>query len=483
MTENQIEKLERIKSLFESGTISKEEMEKLKNDILSNQNTHKLSSSLKVGIKRKYLFILGCILLLISVVLIFLNKYKLAFSDEQKNDLTELGLKGNVKSVLIKHDGQFYEANGFNKEGFLLYRKQGYSAEFTMNYKRDSDNKLNEIEAVRFATDGKTIDRNKTKYYYDSKNKLKKVEEYPFGMNKNTQNYIYNSRGILSEIVFKYSDGSISQKIKFKYDKNDSIIDKIDTRFEEYGIFVSRNSFSYDIEGRIIKDVEFNTNDESTIVHKYEYVYDKNGRKIEKIYSDNGGLVSRNKYIYNESGNLISEKYVYGDGIEILTEYTYDEHSNWIRKNIVDEDGTVTIETRIIQYYSDDELKSNNYFDFNSEFKNMSAPSQVIVEAENELLSYGEIRGRLIGGNSLMVERELGEPAYKTDATSFIEDKYSMSLPIGLYDLCLSYQVYLYESYFGESQHLLVILSNDGKVTNVMPEADVQDVKDICCCD
>ena len=37
MTENQIEKLERIKSLFESGTISKEEMENLKNGILSNQ--------------------------------------------------------------------------------------------------------------------------------------------------------------------------------------------------------------------------------------------------------------------------------------------------------------------------------------------------------------------------------------------------------------------------------------------------------------
>ena len=34
MSENQIEQLEKLKSLYESGTISKEEMEKLKKDIL-----------------------------------------------------------------------------------------------------------------------------------------------------------------------------------------------------------------------------------------------------------------------------------------------------------------------------------------------------------------------------------------------------------------------------------------------------------------
>lgn len=482
MTENQIKKLERIKSLYESGTISKEEMEKLKNDVLANHEKNTSSSSANKSIKRKYIIISIGLLLLVSIVFIFQYKDKLVFSQGLKNDLIEMELKGNVKSVVIKNDGQFYEANGFNKEGFLVYKKQGYSAEFTMNYKRDVDNRLNEIDAVRFDTDGTIIQEDKTNYYYNSEDKINKFEEYQAGQKINTSNYIYNSRGVVSEINFKQNNGNITQKIKFKYDKNDSIIEKIDSRFDEYGTDVSKTSFAYDDEGRIIKNTEFNIN-ESTILRQYRYVYDLNRRKIEEIYSDNGGIISRTKFKYNDSGNLINEKYITSEGSEILTEYTYDEHNNWISKSRFNEDGSVTNESRIIQYYSDVELNSNVDFDFNSEFKNISVADAEIEDSESETLSYGEIRGRLIGGNRLMVERELGEPAYKTDATSFIEDKYSMSLPIGLYDLCLSYQVYLYESYFGESQHLLVILSNDGKVTNVMPEADVQDVKDICCCD
>jgi hypothetical protein len=45
MTENQIEKLERIKSLYESGTISKEEMEKLKKDVFVNNEKITSNSS------------------------------------------------------------------------------------------------------------------------------------------------------------------------------------------------------------------------------------------------------------------------------------------------------------------------------------------------------------------------------------------------------------------------------------------------------
>jgi len=482
MNENQIDKLERIKSLYESGTISKEEMENLKNDVLDNHEKNTSSSSSNKSNNRKYIIISIGVLILVSIVFVFLYKDKIVLSQELNNDLIEMDLKGNVKSVLIKNDGQFYEANGFNKEGFLVYKKQGYSAEFTMNYKRDGNNRLNEIGAVRFDIDGTIIQEDKTKYYYNSEDKLTKFEEYHAGQKINTSSYIYNSRGIISEIVFKYNDGSISQKIKFKYDKNDSIIEKTVIRFEEYGKFESKTSFVFDNEGRMIKNTEFNEN-ELTILSQSEYTYDKNGRKVEEINSDNGGIISHTKFKYNKSGNLINEKYISNDGSEILTEYTYDEHDNWTSKSRFNQDGSVTNVTRIIQYYSDEELNSNVDFDFNSEFKDMTVANTEIENSETESLSYGEIRGRLIGGNRLMVERELGEPAYKTVATSFIEDKYNMSLPIGLYDLCLSYQVYLYESYFGESQHLLVILSNDGKITNVMPESDVQDVKDICCCD
>ncbi len=95
--------------------------------------------------------------------------------------------------------------------------------------------------------------------------------------------------------------------------------------------------------------------------------------------------------------------------------------------------------------------------------------------------SYGEIRGRIIGGNLRMLKRELGNPSYTDIATKFIENTFDSSLPIGLFDLCLNYEVYVYENYFGDGQNLLVTVSN-GKITNVLPQNDVQDVKDICCC-
>lgn len=96
-------------------------------------------------------------------------------------------------------------------------------------------------------------------------------------------------------------------------------------------------------------------------------------------------------------------------------------------------------------------------------------------------LSYGEIRGRIIGGNLRMLKRELGNPSYTDAATTFIENTLNSSLPIGLFDLCLNYEVYVYEGYLGNGQNLLVIVSN-GKVTNVLPQDDVQDVRDVCCC-
>ena len=103
-------------------------------------------------------------------------------------------------------------------------------------------------------------------------------------------------------------------------------------------------------------------------------------------------------------------------------------------------------------------------------------------DSESESLSFGEIRGRLIGGNLRLLNRELGEPTYSMNATSFIEQNYGTSIPLGLYDYCLGFEVYCYENYFGESEHLLVCISEESIVTNVIQESEVQDIKDICCC-
>jgi hypothetical protein len=120
-----------------------------------------------------------------------------------------------------------------------------------------------------------------------------------------------------------------------------------------------------------------------------------------------------------------------------------------------------------------------------SELKQKSAEILESLESnsDNDVPpSYGEIRGRIIGGNLRMLKNELGSPSYTEIATKFIKNTYNSSLPIGLFDLCLNYEVYVYENYLGDGENLLVIVSNR-KVTNVIPQNEVQDMQDICCCD
>lgn len=102
--------------------------------------------------------------------------------------------------------------------------------------------------------------------------------------------------------------------------------------------------------------------------------------------------------------------------------------------------------------------------------------------ANGESKSYGELRGRIIGGNLRMLERELGKPSYSDIAPEFIENNFQMKLPIGLFDKCLSYEVYVYENYLGDGQNILVIIDQNKKVSNVVLQNEVQDVEDICCC-
>ena len=277
-----------------------------------------------------------------------------------------------------------------------------------------------------------------------------------------------------------------------KYDKNDSIIENVATVYNDYQNNVTRSTFAFDSEGRKVKTTEYNMN-ESTISRQYEFVYDKIGNKIEEIISDNEGVLSRIKFVYDKSKNLVKEILIPNDGSEIITQYTYDDQGNWISKSRFNEDGSVSNESRVIQYYTDDELKTKSEIDFNLEFKNKSAENFESSDSENdeyendeyesETVSFGEIRGRIIGGNLRMVERELGSAAYNENGANFIKNSFNMTLPMGLFDHCLGFRVYVYESYLDDGQNLLVIINEEGKVSNVLSQIDIEDVREICCCE
>jgi hypothetical protein len=219
--------------------------------------------------------------------------------------------------------------------------------------------------------------------------------------------------------------------------------------------------------------VSNNTIVKKDINHSYTYI-SKDGENLECLYElgyDSEGWPMAGDVYYFHEKKLIGYAYVTCDGcsgqdvaiklksLPIKNYKSETDLEDWDVIWLIDEP-TPKLKQKSLEILESLESNSDN-----------DAPP-----------SYGEIRGRIIGGNLRMLENELGSPSYTEIATKFIKNTYNKSLPIGLFDLCLNYEVYVYENYLGDGKNLLVIVSNR-KVTNVIPQNEVQDVKDICCCD
>jgi hypothetical protein len=211
--------------------------------------------------------------------------------------------------------------------------------------------------------------------------------------------------------------------------------------------------------------------------HSYTYIL-KDGENLECLYElgyDSEGWPMVGDVYYFHEKKLIGYAYVTCDGCS-------------------DEDVANKLKSLPIKNYKSETNSETNLEDWDVIWL-IDEPTPKLKQKTAEILeslesnsdndappSYGEIRGRIIGGNLRMLKNELGSPSYTEIATKFIKNAYNNSLPIGLFDLCLNYEVYVYENYLGDGANLLVIVS-DSKVTNVIPQNEVQDVKDICCCD
>lgn len=466
-----IEKLERLQKLKESGILSEKEFEVEKIKILLEKDKSKFKFKKKSLI---YVAIIG----LIGVANVYLWYSGFFNNDRIKNDLSNFGLNGKVKFIIEASDESysFKDIYGFNKDGFLLYKNIANGYEIN-TFTRD---KLNRTISSKFFQNQRDEgilfrNRNESNYTYNDLGRLVEVIKSGVNYNEDFTNftkYTYDDKGSVIKIVTSYD----TVEYLIKYDKNDSVIEKVE-KPSNY-----KSKFLFNKDGLVIEHKEFN--DEGKLISVRKYKYNKLGKKIEEEYFNEEKKIWSNRFIYDESNFLISEEINwYNKGWRKYYEYTNDSNGNWIKRAYFNDEGEASFTYRKIEYYSDEELESPNEFDFIAKFGSGELKENELKETVNQSNSYGEIRGRLIGGNSAMVKRELGEPLFVSVASSFIEENYNMRLSIGLYDTCLGYKVYYYADYFGESGHLLVVLSQFGKVTNVIPESAVENVNDICCCE
>jgi hypothetical protein len=258
-------------------------------------------------------------------------------SNEQKNDLEKVNLKGSVKSITentymaIEKFGEVIKG-GRNPNDF--FRKENCITKYDINgYLTESNGVI------------------PCKFIYNDKKQL--IEENEFTSNTKIF-HKYDKNGFEIELNNFHKD-TLVQKIKYKNDKMGNKVEinpynytgKLQYKIKQ--IFIGKNlmeSKEYDKEGRL------------TATTKYKY--DKNGNQIEETTTDSSNKVfSKNNLKYDENNNLIESKRFFDNALfenENNTTYRFvynklDSNKNWTELIEYENEIPVKITERTIEYY------------------------------------------------------------------------------------------------------------------------------------
>jgi len=234
-----------------------------------------------------------------------------------KNDLMEQNLNGSIKTIiestynLIEKDGEINKGSievkrtyKYDKMGNML-EEQMATSKFKLRLKHSNkyDNKGNITEKILIDQD----DKDDTEIRYT---------------------FIYNDKGDVLETNEYNTDGILSKKFTFEYDK----------------------------QGNLLVKKEKNLPND-WIGYKYIYKYDEIGNAIEsKKIGPDGKVELQYTYSYDEMGNVIEQnRYFAMDGSETRHSYNYDdfdENNNWRHKEVYQNGQPVYIIEREIEYYN-----------------------------------------------------------------------------------------------------------------------------------
>jgi hypothetical protein len=268
-----------------------------------------------------------------------------------KNDLTELKLKGKVKTLTETgfwaidkfgeiQNGDIIEKNTliFNEKGIIIEKKwnkqKGWGIESEDKYKYDDKGNL--IEVNKFNTEGKFC--HKWMYKYDDKgNKIYK-EEY-------------------------YDTGSLANKFMYKYDDKGNEIEMDDLAYNCSHPNYAKYIYKCDEKGNQIEEYDYDQGKQEWY-HKYTFEYDNKGNKIEinyYSYTISGGwLNEKDTCMYDDNSNKIEiDKTFYSPGGSILNnkdtckyKHDYDKTGNWTKETEFKNDNPQIITEREITYYN-----------------------------------------------------------------------------------------------------------------------------------
>lgn len=273
------------------------------------------------------------------------------------NDLVKYGLRGPVKS--IESNGLFFSEMQFNSQGNLTY--QSYFFDSAKRYGEASQfeytesGNLNSMYNVRRRQGSGASER----YEYNASNQL--INRVYRGGEKKT--YTYHENGLLKSVLLD-SNKDNQDVCDMVCDKDGNII-SLETFQLTHSVerLLSHGKFAYVYNS----DGLCSSSKETLFPRKEYYSIDSICGVSTYLYNDKGDLVQ-----WNYSSTYYPKKTTYAFTIDYV--YTYDERSNWIEMKIVGnsvedilsgfrpvkgEDGKKYVSfNRIIEYYTDEELKA-----------------------------------------------------------------------------------------------------------------------------
>lgn len=271
---------------------------------------------MKVTIRNLFIRAFGAILFICSCT--SMNKSK-------ENDIIELGLFGNVKSLkeysykAIVSFGQMEKGKRERESGLkdkiIEFNRSGYIIE---EYSYEPNDLLE--KKIIFKYDGKHNKIEVNSYNFESKLIFKWI-------------YEYNDKGFLTNRICFKPDGSQYWKQSFNYDAMGNLIEEI--WYTPEGVQNWKLTYGYDNQGNKIEEINYD--EKGSLYEKQTYSYDEKGNKIEaNNYDSDLSLSWKQTFLYDDKRNIVEKNWYNFEGsvfnIKTTFEYEYDEKGNWIRR-------------------------------------------------------------------------------------------------------------------------------------------------------
>ena len=299
--------------------------------------------------------------------------YEHYFLDAGASSEVKYNARGNafefntyLNGDLTRKTIHYYDEKGNNLKSIDY---DGNGAELGSSCTNYYDDKGNHLGYTMLKTDGTM--HIKISLLYDDKNRkiFSKSEFYKEFKHQNSIcTFKYDDKGNLIEDTYLRENGAITKTI-YLYDARGLKIEEIEY---ENDILEFKKAFKYDSEERMTEDCQYDA--DGKIEYKNIYQYDSKGNLIEDRFEEYGVFHSKETYKYDDYGKR-TEKNLYNQDGDLWVEmvynelgqekakpsslYTYqvehDAHGNWISKIIRYNQNPLHIYIREFRYFGEEE--------------------------------------------------------------------------------------------------------------------------------